>query len=73
MRLIVIAVGRLKQGPERSCRALSRAFDDIGRKLGFGGLKIQKLEAAPATPAHELPRKPQPSRRYSRRNTGLSH
>lgn len=44
MRLTVIAVGKLKQGPERDLadRYKSR-FDDIGRKLGFRGLDIHEL------------------------------
>ena len=41
MRLVVIAVGRLKQGPERELAERYRTrFDDIGRKLGFRGLDI---------------------------------
>jgi 23S rRNA (pseudouridine1915-N3)-methyltransferase len=44
MRVIVIAVGRLKQGPERELAERYRErFDDIGRKLGFRGLDIQEL------------------------------
>ena len=44
MRLVVIAIGRLKQGPERELaeRYLKR-FDDIGRKLGFHGLEIHEI------------------------------
>jgi 23S rRNA (pseudouridine1915-N3)-methyltransferase len=44
MRLVVIAIGRLKQGPERELaeRYLKR-FDDIGRKLGFQGLEIHEI------------------------------
>jgi len=44
MRLVVIAVGRLKQGPERELteRYLNR-FDDIGRQLGFRGLEILEI------------------------------
>ena len=39
MRLVVIAIGRLKQGPERELAERYRErFDDIGRKLGFRGL-----------------------------------
>jgi len=43
-RLVVIAIGRLKQGPERELaeRYLKR-FDDIGRKLGFHGLEIHEI------------------------------
>src|SRR5690348_10801669 len=44
MRVIVIAVGRLKQGPERELAERYRErFDDIGRKLGFRGLDIHEL------------------------------
>src|ERR1043166_7058446 len=44
MRLIVIAVGRLKQGPERELTKRYRErFDDIGRKLGFRGLTIHEI------------------------------
>ena len=39
MRLVVIAVGRLKHGPERELAERYRGrFEDIGRKLGFRGL-----------------------------------
>src|SRR5499426_1193598 len=44
MRLIVIAVGRLKQGPERELAERYRErFEDIGRKLGFRGLEIHEI------------------------------
>jgi 23S rRNA (pseudouridine1915-N3)-methyltransferase len=44
MRLVVIAVGRLKQGPERELAERYRErFDEIGRKLGFRGLTIHEL------------------------------
>jgi 23S rRNA (pseudouridine1915-N3)-methyltransferase len=44
MRLVVIAVGRLKQGPERELAERYRErFDDIGRKLGFRGLEIHEI------------------------------
>src|SRR3974390_2763970 len=44
MRLIVTAVGRLKQGPERElAERYRKRFDDIGRKLGFRGLKIHEI------------------------------
>ncbi|MBX9711194.1 MAG: 23S rRNA (pseudouridine(1915)-N(3))-methyltransferase RlmH [Xanthobacteraceae bacterium] len=44
MRILVIAVGRLKQGPERELadRYLTR-FEDIGRKLGFRGAAIHEI------------------------------
>jgi 23S rRNA (pseudouridine1915-N3)-methyltransferase len=44
MRLVVIAVGRLKQGPERELAARYRErFEETGRKLGFGGLEIHEI------------------------------
>jgi len=44
MRLLIIAVGRLRQGPERELAERYRErFDDIGRKLGFRGLEIQEI------------------------------
>ena len=44
MRLIVIAIGRLKQGPERELAERYRErFDDIARKLGFRGLVIHEI------------------------------
>lgn len=44
MRVIVIAIGRLKQGPERELAERYRArFDDIGRKLGFRALEIHEI------------------------------
>ena len=44
MRLTIIAVGRLKHGPERDLVERYRErFDDIGRKLGFRGLDIFEI------------------------------
>src|SRR5258708_7444010 len=44
MRVVVIAIGRLKQGPERELTDRYRErFDDIGRKLGFRGLEIREI------------------------------
>ncbi|HEX7790580.1 MAG TPA: 23S rRNA (pseudouridine(1915)-N(3))-methyltransferase RlmH [Afipia sp.] len=44
MRIVVIAIGRLKQGPERELADRYRErFDDIGRKLGFRGLEIHEI------------------------------
>jgi 23S rRNA (pseudouridine1915-N3)-methyltransferase len=52
MRLIVIAVGRLKQGPERELTKRYRErFDDIGRKLGFRGLEIHEIPESRARDA----------------------
>ena len=44
MRVVVIAIGRLKQGPERELADRYRErFDDTGRKLGFRGLEIHEI------------------------------
>ena len=44
MRLVIIAIGRLKRGPERELAERYRErFDDIGRKLGFRGLEIHEI------------------------------
>src|ERR1700690_4169455 len=52
MRLIVISIGRLKQGPERELAERYRErFDDIGRKLGFRGLDIQEIPESRARDA----------------------
>jgi 23S rRNA (pseudouridine1915-N3)-methyltransferase len=52
MRLLVICVGRLKQGPERELAERYRTrFDDIGRKLGFRGLEIVEIPESRAREA----------------------
>jgi 23S rRNA (pseudouridine1915-N3)-methyltransferase len=52
MRLVVIAVGRLKQGPERELAERYRTrFDDTGRKLGFRGLEIHEIPESRARDA----------------------
>src|SRR5215469_12771235 len=52
MRLFVIAVGRLKQGPERElAERYHKRFDDIGRKLGFRGLEIHEIAESRARDA----------------------
>jgi len=52
MRLLVIAIGRLKQGPERELTERYRErFDDIGRKLGFRGLEIHEIPESRARDA----------------------
>src|SRR5271170_7992729 len=52
MRLLVIAIGRLKQGPERELAERYRErFDDIGRKLGFRGLEIHEISESRARDA----------------------
>ena len=44
MKIVVVAIGRLKQGPERELAERYRErFDDIGRKLGFRGLTIHEI------------------------------
>src|ERR1700751_5231348 len=49
MRLLVIAVGRMKQGPERELADRYRKrFDEIGRKLGFRGLEIHEISESRA-------------------------
>jgi len=52
MRVTVIAVGRLKQGPERElAERYRKRFDDIGRKLGFRGLEIREIAESRARDA----------------------
>lgn len=52
MRLVVVAVGRLKQGPERELAERYRErFDDIGRRLGFRGLEIHEIAESRARDA----------------------
>ena len=52
MRLVVISIGRLKQGPERELAERYRErFDDIGRKLGFLGLEIHEIPESRARDA----------------------
>ena len=52
MRLVVISIGRLKQGPERELAERYRdRFDDIGRKLGFRGLDIHEITESRARDA----------------------
>jgi len=52
MRLIVIAIGRLKQGPERELAERYRErFDDLGRKLGFRGVTIHEIPESRAQDA----------------------
>lgn len=52
MRIMVIAVGRLKQGPERELAdRYAMRFDDAGRKLGFRGLEVRELPESRARDA----------------------
>ncbi|MCB1393723.1 MULTISPECIES: 23S rRNA (pseudouridine(1915)-N(3))-methyltransferase RlmH [unclassified Nitrobacter] len=54
MRLVVIAVGRLKQGPERELADRYRErFEDIGRKLGFRGLDVHEVVESRARDAEQ--------------------
>jgi 23S rRNA (pseudouridine1915-N3)-methyltransferase len=44
MRIVVIAVGRLKQGPERElAKRYAKRFDEVSRKLGFRGVDIHEI------------------------------
>jgi 23S rRNA (pseudouridine1915-N3)-methyltransferase len=52
MRLVVVAIGRLKQGPERElAERYAERFDDFGRKLGFRGLAIHEISESRARDA----------------------
>jgi 23S rRNA (pseudouridine1915-N3)-methyltransferase len=52
MRLVVMSIGRLKQGPERELAERYRErFDDFGRKLGFRGLEIHEIPESRARDA----------------------
>jgi 23S rRNA (pseudouridine1915-N3)-methyltransferase len=53
MRLVIIAVGRLKQGPERELAERYRErFDDIGRRLGFRGFEVLEIAESRARDAN---------------------
>jgi 23S rRNA (pseudouridine1915-N3)-methyltransferase len=52
MRIIVISIGRLKQGPERElAERYATRFDDLGRKLGFQGLDVREIPESRARDA----------------------
>src|ERR1700729_2690536 len=52
MRLVVVSIGRLKQGPERElAERYRKRFDEIGRKLGFRGLDIHEIPESRAREA----------------------
>lgn len=52
VRIVVIAIGRLKQGPERELADRYRErFEEIGRKLGFRGLEIHEIAESRARDA----------------------
>ena len=52
MRLVVIAIGRMKQGPERElAERYQKRFDEIGRKLGFRGIELTEIPESRARDA----------------------
>jgi 23S rRNA (pseudouridine1915-N3)-methyltransferase len=52
MRLVIIAVGRLKQGPERElAERYKERFDDIGRRLGFRDFEVLEIAESRARDA----------------------
>jgi 23S rRNA (pseudouridine1915-N3)-methyltransferase len=52
MRLMVIAVGRLKDGPERELAArYAKRFDDLARRVGVRGLELQEIPESKAKDA----------------------
>lgn len=52
MRIAVIAIGRLKQGPERElARRYHERFEELGRKLGFRGLTVHEISESRARDA----------------------
>lgn len=54
MRLVVIAVGRLKQGPERELADRYRGrFESLGRKLGFRSLDVLEVGESRARDAEQ--------------------
>ena len=52
MRLMVIAVGRLKDGPERElAERYGKRFDDLGRRIGLRGLELHEIPESKAKDA----------------------
>ena len=52
MRIMVVAVGRLKQGPERELADRYAArFDDAGRRQGFRGIEVREIAESRARDA----------------------
>lgn len=52
MRIMVMAVGRLKQGPERElAERYAARFDDAGRRLGFHGVEVREIAESRARDA----------------------
>jgi 23S rRNA (pseudouridine1915-N3)-methyltransferase len=54
MRLCLLAVGRLKDGPERAlCERYAGRIQDSGRSLGFAGLDLVELPESRARRAED--------------------
>jgi 23S rRNA (pseudouridine1915-N3)-methyltransferase len=52
MKILVVSVGRLKQGPERElAERYAARFTDMGRKLGFQSLEIRETPESRARDA----------------------
>lgn len=52
MRIAIIAIGKLKQGPERDlAQRYHERFEETGRKLGFRGLGIHEISESRARDA----------------------
>ncbi len=52
MRLMVIAVGRLKDGPERElAERYAKRFDDLSRRVGLRGLELHEIAESKAKDA----------------------
>ena len=52
MRIVVISIGRLKQGPERElAERYAARFNDMARKLGFQGLDVREIPESRARDA----------------------
>lgn len=44
MRILIVAIGRLKQGPERElAERYRKRFEDSGKPIGFRGLTIKEI------------------------------
>ena len=52
MRVVVIAIGKLKQGPERELADRYRErFDEAGRKIGFRSIELHDIPESRARDA----------------------
>ena len=52
MRLTIVAIGKLKQGPERElAQRYHDRFEETGRKLGFRGLGVHEIAESRAREA----------------------